>query len=80
MMEETAKQSLASTGAAIEAVSPTPTTPVNLIQKIEALGAKLDAFAKAEEAKATTTLKGFLGKHWPWMAGVAAAATRFLHL
>lgn len=86
-MEETATQSLASTGAAIGGIGvssaqavPAPLTPVSLIQKIDALGAKLDAAVKAEEAKATTTLKGFFGKHWPWMAGVAAAATRFLHL
>lgn len=59
------------------AVAPTNQT---LIAKIEALGAKLDAYAKAEEAKAESSIKNFFGKHWPWMAGVAIAATRFLHL
>lgn len=65
-----------------QAIPAAPAAPTNqtLIMKIEALGAKLDAAVKAEEAKATTTLKGFLSKHWPWMVGVVAAATRFLHL
>jgi hypothetical protein len=55
-------------------------TPPSLITKIDTLLAKLDAAAKAEEAKAVTTVKSFFTKHWPWMLGVAAAATRFLHL
>jgi hypothetical protein len=51
-----------------------------LLTRVEALLAKLDAQAKAEEAKAASSIKTFFSKHWPWMAGVVVAATRFIHL
>lgn len=57
-----------------------PNTNALVVSKIDALLTKLDAAAKAEEAKAVTSIKTFLSKHWPWMAGVAVAATRFLNL
>lgn len=60
--------------------APQQVASATLLVKVEALLAKLDAAAKAEEAKATNVVKTFLGKHWPWMVGVVAAATRFLHL
>jgi hypothetical protein len=69
----------ANTVAAATAAA-TTAAPPSLIAKIDALAAKLDAAAKAEEAKAVTTVKSFFTKHWPWMLGVLTAATRFLHL
>lgn len=49
-----------------------------LLTKVEALLTKLDAAAKAEEAKAASTVKNFFAKHWPWMMGASVAATRFI--
>lgn len=67
--------------AAQQAMGPLPgvsATPASLIQKIDALAARLDAAAKAEEAKAALTLKNIAAKHWPWVVGVGVALTRFL--
>jgi len=69
-------------GTASQQANAVPQPPINqlLLARVEALIAKIDDQAKAEEAKAKAWFKNFMGKHWPWMAGVAAAATRFIHL
>lgn len=77
------QQALTAQTAAIKAVdapAPQQVASATLLTKVEALIAKLDASAKAEEAKAAGAVKAFFGKHWPWMVGAIAAASRFIHL
>lgn len=78
-MNDTSQQPLPSVAPLPQQIPVVLGSPA-LLAKIEAVFAKLDAAAKAEEAKAAASVKTFFAKHWPWMAGVAVAATRFIHL
>jgi hypothetical protein len=76
---------LGAVGEVPQAATPPPSPPLSipiavaspaLLQRVDAVLAKLDAAAKAEEAKAASLVK----KYWPMAVGVLIAATRFIHL
>lgn len=73
----------AAVGGATQGLAPAAAQQVasaTLLMKVETLLGKLDAKAKAEEAKATTSVKTIVAKYWPMAVGIGIAATRFIHL
>lgn len=86
-MEESAKESLASTTAAIAAGVGTigqtagsvqqktlPST-VALLSRVEALITRVEGIAKSDALKT----KGYIEKYWPVAAGTLIALSRLLH-